>query len=145
MKTPLDGLLRLKIRELDDARRALGEENARLDEIDRQLAVLRDREATEAQIAASDWALPAQSFRQHVRKQIADFVGLRIECLENLDALREAAREAFAELEAVESAAARHREEAMLEQRRAEQTAADEFALNSYLRATAATETQSSW
>ena len=145
MKTPLDGAVRLTQRELDDAQRALGAERARLNDIDRQLASQRERDLREAAIASSDWTLPSHRFRQLARAQAAQLIADRSESERQVERLRDAACATFAELQAIETAVERHREEARVGEQRASQNAADEFALNAFLRAKSAADTRDDW
>jgi hypothetical protein len=133
MKTPVDPVVRLQRRSVDDLRGRISGEMSRLGEIDAAFAAVEADVAAQYRVVAGDWAMPMHGFAQRRRADRARLEVQRRDAMARLDRLRGEAAEAYGKLKAAEGAAERFRDEANAAIALAEQNAADDFALGRFV------------
>ncbi len=134
MKTPYDPVLRVKQHELDQVRIEIGNENARLTELDNAERKLRDEMSQQADSSDFDLLFPRHTYIQRKaaeRKSISD---QRMASIQRVEELRDNAAERYGSLRAVETAAERYRSDALKAEKRAEQSEADEIGAVRFVR-----------
>lgn len=138
MKTPVDPVVRLQRRSVDDLRAQISSEVTRLVHIDAACAAIEADVEAQYRVAAGDWAVSMHGFAQRRRADRGKLDGERRDATARLDRLRGAAAEAYGRLKAAENAAEHFRAEARATTAQAEQSAADDFALGRFVARTAA-------
>lgn len=133
MKTPVDPVIRIQRREVDALKRQISEQIDLQTELLSREASISEEIQAQYRIASTDWALSVHAFARRKLWERACFARQRQEAEAELDRLRGEAAEAFGRLRAAEEVAERHRAEMRETTDRAEQAAADDFAISRYL------------
>lgn len=127
MKTPYDPVLRVKQHELDQVRIDIGNENARLTELDAAERKIEAEMGDATGASEIDLLLPRHGY---IRRKVAERRAIaeqRDAAVKRVEDLKGHAAERYGSLLAVETAADRFRSDAVRAEKRAEQTHADEI------------------
>jgi flagellar biosynthesis chaperone FliJ len=133
VKTPVDPVVRLQRRSVDDLRAQISVEISHVGAIEAAFAAVEADVAAQYRVVAGDWAMQMHGFAQRRRADRAKLDAQRRDAMARLDRLRSEAAEAYGKLKAAEDAAERFREDANAAIALAEQNAADDFALGRFV------------
>jgi len=135
VKTPYDAALRLRQREIDEMRVAIGVEVGKLIEIDAQRDRIDESTRVERLHATADHRFSSDAYVARMRARHAALTAERQARDTRLVELRSLAVEAFGSLGAITAAAEDHREKARRTANIAEQSQIDDFSAAGFARA----------
>ncbi|HEY4548604.1 MAG TPA: flagellar FliJ family protein [Pedomonas sp.] len=132
MKTPYDAGLRLRKNELDELRRELGALYAKQDALEEKMKAIEAEVSAEASFSAPEILVGLADFGAYLERQRLARHGIEQEISElttEVDRVRDALADAFADFKTLDIASARYIENVKKEAARLEQLEADEAAL----------------
>ncbi|HEY0044539.1 MAG TPA: hypothetical protein VGB62_08320 [Allosphingosinicella sp.] len=135
MKTPYDGALRVRQREIDRIGAAIGDENGRLGALEAAQRHADAAAAAEVRLASADPMLSTHAYLARMRLIRERIEQDRATSAARLDALRDQATDAFGGLRAMQSAADSYKAEQARVAAVAEQALADDISTAALLRA----------
>lgn len=128
MKTPFCVAIGIRQRELDELRREIAAEHARLTHATERIAVMDTTTSTERLVAAREWTIASDHYFGRLNEDRKRTVSERSCATTALAELRDRAAAALASLRAIEEAAAKWRSEARARIEAADQSASDDRA-----------------
>jgi hypothetical protein len=138
MKTPFDAALRLRQREIDEVRVAIGIEVGRMLALEQRCDSIDASIRAERAIAGANSGFSSDAFTARMRAERAAVCRDHAACSDHLAKLRMHAIEAYGSFGAISAAVDRHREEALRVANIAEQNQIDDFSAARFTRATTA-------
>jgi len=134
MKTPFDGAIRLRRREIDEMRVAISVQIDRLTEVEALQADTAAAMRRESEIAADDVLLSSHAYMMRIRAERARLAADQVAIDSRLAQLRARALDAYGSCRAIEEAAESHREDAAQAEASAEQGHIDDLSGASFAR-----------
>jgi len=132
MKTPVDPVVRIQKREVDDLKRRIADHASQQSHLMVQESRIDDEIADQYRFAATEWALSVHAFARRKLAERARLSHQRRLVETALGELRDNAAQAYGRLRAAEQVAEGYRDEMRGVISRAEQAGADDFAISRY-------------
>lgn len=132
MKTPVDPVVRIQKRLVDDLKRQIADHDGQRSHLVAQEQRINGEIEDQYRAAAMEWALDVHAFARRKITERARFSRERREVEAVLDDLRRRAVDAYGRLRAAERVAEEYREEDRLAEARGEQAKADDFVVGRF-------------
>ena len=132
MKTPVDPVVRIQKREVDDLKRRIADHMNQQSHLLAQEAHIDGESADQYRFAATEWALSVHAFARRKLAERARLSRERRHVETALGELRDDATDAYGRLRAAEQVMEGYRDEMRTIEMRAEQASADDFAIGRF-------------
>lgn len=132
MKTPVDPVVRIQKRQVDDLKRQIADHASQQSHLIAQEARIDGEIADQYRFAATEWALSVHAFARRKLAERAHFSRQRRQIETALGELRDHAAQAYGRLRAAEQVADGYRDDMRMAIARTEQAGADDFAISRY-------------